>query len=240
LQTTLNEGQAMVFERLLELVKQVTPRVYDTLNPQKIVDLFKLGDGTPPRFGIRIAELVEGFYSFMGFTRLTSEIAIRKAIVRGVKDGVFGYTSGSVPVIGPDGKFQVARLKVAFETEIADDEVDLESGFIVLPAAIPVAVAPTAQPVVSEPPPSGGEPVLVPTTTTSGPTTPGAVTQKSVELTFSADRDQLYSAWQAIANLAELAGKVSVTVKAESEKGFDQSKLRNGVLEPLEEADLIK
>jgi hypothetical protein len=60
-----------------------------------------------------------------------------------------------------------------------------------------------------------------------------------VELTFTADRDQLFTAWPAIANLADQAGKVSVTVRAESETGFDQGKLRNGVLEPLEEADLI-
>jgi hypothetical protein len=66
------------------------------------------------------------------------------------------------------------------------------------------------------------------------------VAQKSVELTFRADRNQLFTAWSAVANLADLAGTVSVTVKAESEKGFDQSKLRNGVLERLEEADLIK
>jgi hypothetical protein len=44
----------------------------------------------------------------------------------------------------------------------------------------------------------------------------------------------------AIANLADLAGNISVTVRAESEKGFDQRELRNGVLEPLEEADMIK
>jgi hypothetical protein len=61
-----------------------------------------------------------------------------------------------------------------------------------------------------------------------------------IELTFTADRNQLFTAWQAIANLADMAGSVAVTVKAESEKGFEQSKLRNGVLEPLEEADLIK
>jgi len=37
-----------------------------------------------------------------------------------------------------------------------------------------------------------------------------------------------------------MAGKVSVTVHAETEKGFDKNKLRNGVLEPLKEADLIE
>jgi hypothetical protein len=63
---------------------------------------------------------------------------------------------------------------------------------------------------------------------------------KSVEINFSADRNQLFSAWNAIANLADLAGKVSVTVRADSAEGFDKGKLQNGVLEPLRESDLIE
>ena len=43
-----------------------------------------------------------------------------------------------------------------------------------------------------------------------------------------------------MANLAEMAGQVTVTVKAEKPDGFDKSKLNNGVLEPLREADLIQ
>ena len=43
-----------------------------------------------------------------------------------------------------------------------------------------------------------------------------------------------------MANLAEMAGQVTVTVKAEKADGFDKSKLNNGVLEPLREADLIQ
>jgi len=43
-----------------------------------------------------------------------------------------------------------------------------------------------------------------------------------------------------MANLAEMAGQVSVTVKAQKSEGFDKSKLTNGVLEPLREADLIQ
>ena len=44
----------------------------------------------------------------------------------------------------------------------------------------------------------------------------------------------------AIANLADMAGKVSVSIDAESEEGFDKNKLRNAVIEPLQEADLIE
>lgn len=43
-----------------------------------------------------------------------------------------------------------------------------------------------------------------------------------------------------VANLADMAGRVTVTLRAESATGFDQSKLNNGVLEPLREADLIQ
>ena len=46
--------------------------------------------------------------------------------------------------------------------------------------------------------------------------------------------------WNAIANLADMAGQVNVTIHAESPAGFDKSKLNNGVLEPLREADLIE
>jgi hypothetical protein len=66
------------------------------------------------------------------------------------------------------------------------------------------------------------------------------VGEKAVELTFDVDRNQLFTAWNAIANLADLASKVKVTILADSEKGFDKGKLQNGVLEPLREADLIE
>ena len=66
------------------------------------------------------------------------------------------------------------------------------------------------------------------------------VGDKVVELTFDANRNQLFTAWNAIANLADLVGKVKVTIHAESEKGFDKAKLQNGVMEPLREADLIE
>jgi hypothetical protein len=59
-------------------------------------------------------------------------------------------------------------------------------------------------------------------------------------LTFTADRTGLFTAWNAIANLADLAGKVTVAIHAEAEKGFDKAKLQNGVMEPLREANLIE
>jgi hypothetical protein len=239
LQTTLNEKkQAKIHERIIELITQVQPRVFPSVKATKIVELFKLAEGQPPVLGIRTAEIVDGFYSFLGFTRLTSASAIRKGIAEGVGQSVFGYTAGSVPGLGPDETYQVPLEKVRFGSpQVSDDEIDLDSGFLIMPAAIPKPAA-GPEPIPPRPTPPGpdGGPEPIPL----GPVPPGPVSQKSVELMFRADRSQLYTAWQAIANLADLAGSVAVTVRADSEKGFDQSKLRNGVLEPLEEADLIR
>jgi hypothetical protein len=50
---------------------------------------------------------------------------------------VFGYVGRNAPTLGTDGKYQVSASKIRFETNVADDEVDLDSGFIMLPLAIP-------------------------------------------------------------------------------------------------------
>jgi hypothetical protein len=242
LQTTLNQKkQAMIHERVMELVTSVQPRLFSSLTPMKIVELFRLGEGQPPALGVRTREITDGFYSFLGFTRLTTSAVIRKAIARGVQEGVFGYTAAPPPDLGADGTYQVGPAKLRFNTAIADDEVDLEAGFLMMPQAIPQPAPVPALPLPGVPP----DVTLPPS---AAPTLPGSVlpppskppVERAVELTFTANRNQLYTAWNAIANLADLAGAVRVTVCAESAAGFDQSKLRNGVLEPLREADLIE
>jgi hypothetical protein len=242
LQVTLNERrQAMLCERTDELIMQVQRKVHDTLAPTKIIELFKLGEGNPPVLGIRCADVLSGFYSFLGFARLTTDLVLRRAILRGINDGIFGYVNVPSPTLGPDGKFQVPHSKVRYENVVAEDEIDLDSGFLMLPQAIPQPT-PAAAPVPGQ---AGGTPQPV---TVPPPVAPSAigqpagplVEQKQLELSFTADRNQLFKAWQAVANLADLAGKVTVTVRAESAKGFDKAKLQNGVLEPLREADLIK
>ena len=249
LQTTLNDKkQAAVHERVMELLTVVHKRVFGSLAPTKIVELFKLGEGEPLCLGIRLSDVVEGFYSFPGFTRLTSQEVVRKAVARGVKEGILGYVSGSAPELGEDGKFKVALDRARFGTGVADDEIDLDTGFIMLPSAMPQPALVTTVGAPTEGEGAGGG-TESPTTSPGVPPPPGVgpsvtpppiATEKRIEITFSADRDALFTAWNAIANLADLAGKVNVTLRAESEKGFDKSKLQNGVMEPLREADLIE
>jgi hypothetical protein len=246
LQTTLNEKkEARIHERIMELLTQVQKRVFDTVTPGKVAEFYKLGEGTPPKLGITTGEIVNGFYSFLGFTRLISEKVVAKAIASGAEKRVFGYISGGAPTLCEDGKYQVALDKVRFDRAIAVDEIDLESGFIMLPQSIPQG-APTPTPGGAPP---GTPPAIGPTVggeqpgTTSAPSSqPGGMPapQTQVELTFTADRTQLFTAWNAVANLADMAGKVTVTVKAENPAGLDKAKLQNGVMEPLREADLIR
>ncbi len=260
LQTTLSaKKEALIHERVMELLTQVQKRVFDTVTPGKVVEFFALGEGTPPKLGVTTGEVVTGFFSFLGLTRLTSEKIVAKAIATGVEKRIFGYIGGGAPTLGTDGKYQVSVSKVRFDTPIAPDEIDLDSGFIMVPQAIPIAPPPAACPKCGKSPcecavppaacPRCGQtpcvcpipPVLcLKCGKTPCVCLPPPVTDKKVELTFTADSAKLYSAWQAMANLAEMAGKVTVTVKAESESGFDKSKLNNGVLEPLREADLIE
>ncbi len=258
-QTTLNDKkQAAIHERIIELITQVQTRVFTTLAPTKIVELFKLGEGEPPRMGIRTAEVVEGFYSFLGFPRMMGQEVIRRAIARGVAEGIFGYCSGPVPTLGGDGKYEVAVEKVRFARQVADDEIDLDSGFIMLRAAIPQPAPPVVcakcgkSPCQCAQPPApcpkcGKHPCVCP----APPACPKCgqrpcvctvptPAEKVVQISFSADRNALFTAWNAAANLADMAGKVNVTLRAESETGFDKSKLQNGVLEPLREAGLIE
>ena len=139
--------------------------------------------------------------------------------------------------------------RVRFNTPVGEDEIDLESGFLMMPQAVPV---PAPSPATAGAEPTGvtagasGATYADPHSAAWRPsdargiTLEAAAAQKSVEINFSADRNQLFSAWNAIANLADLAGKVTVTVRADSAEGFDKNKLQNGVLEPLRESDLIK
>ena len=82
----------------MELITSIQKRVFSTLVPDKIVGLFRLGEGAPPTLGVGIGEVVDGFYSFLGFTRLMTSDVIRKAVARGSKKD----TSGMPPARSRD------------------------------------------------------------------------------------------------------------------------------------------
>lgn len=231
-----------VQERLIELLTQVPPhRLFTSLVPDKIIELMHLGQGEKPTPAIGAGQVVESFYSVLGFPRLESEAVLRRAIAEGIRSGRFGYVAGSA-------QDEVSRLKeqsgyllnpglARIGVELTEQEIDLGSAFLVLPQVI--GTEPKGTPV--------GPEVSAPVTPgeTAPPATGGDVTprapserQTAVRLSMRMTRQQIYAGTKALANLADAAGTVHLTVEAQKMEGFDPTWLRNAVLEPLDEADV--
>ena len=186
--------------------------------------------------------VVTGFFSFLGFPRLQSDDVVCKAIARGVETGLFGYATGR-PELGDDGRYRLDRSRIAFDRAVADDEIDLDAGFLILPAALPerpvvttVAAGGASTGQAGSYSETGGE-TTVREKPDAGADWKRAIGEKPGDLTisFTAGRDDLFAAWNALANLAAVAGKVSVSVKATSATGLDKARPENAVLEPLRE-----
>ncbi|MBN2291556.1 MAG: DUF499 domain-containing protein, partial [Pirellulales bacterium] len=243
-----------VHERVMELLTSVgTPKIHGTLHPRKIVERVKLGEslaeGEPPRLGISTKDVRDAFFGFLEPPRINSDVVLRKSVARGVSEGMFGYCSGK-PSLGVDNMFEVAVSKVAFNRLMTDDEVDLDNGFLMMPAAVPMPSPPTGSgeisggvkfPVTGEGRSTGGElPTMGtrPETIGSGGTTPTGRT--NIQITFPASRDDVFKSFQAIANLADKSdgGKIKITINGQATSGYDPHWLRNAVEEPLDEADI--
>ena len=247
LQTTLDEKKrALIHQRLMELLTTVQRRVFGTVAPGKIVELFKLGEVGTGQSGIATDTVLAGFFEFLGFPRLLSAEAVRTAVARGVETGLFGYVTGRPP-LDESGRYQIDRSRIAFRRSVADDEIDLDSGFLIIPAALPEKPAtPSGETTVGDE--GGGGPGQSGDETTPGqgagpgnePPQPDRCSGQEIELSFTADQSDLYAAWSALANLADVAGEVSINARATPHEGYDKTKLENGVLEPLRELGMIE
>jgi hypothetical protein len=228
-----------VHERVMELLTSVgTPKIHGSLHPRKIVERMKLGEslaaGEPPRLGVNTKDVRDAFFGFLEPPRITSDGIIRKAVARGVGEGMFAYTTGS-PALGPNGTYHVALDKVAVGRPMSEDEVDLANGFLMMPAAVPSSTAPSPIPTLPGPGPTPPGPG-------PGPTPPGPMTptRESICISFRATREQVFKSVQAIANLADKSdgGQISIAIKGQATTGYDPNWLRNAVEEPLDEASI--
>ena len=114
------------------------------------------------------------------------------------------------------------------------NEIDLNSGFLIAPAALP------AKPILSGDPAGMARRLRIPlrkraTRTTSGATdvaghdsTPlGDQSGREIAVSFTADASKLYAACHALVNLADVAGEVSVSASATVASGYDKARLEN-------------
>jgi hypothetical protein len=239
----------------MELLTAVgTPKIHGTLHPRKIVERLKLGEslapGEPPRQGISTKDVVDAFFGFLEPPRISSADVLRKAVVRGVAESMFGYCSGS-PSLGADGKYQIALSKVALGRPISEDEIDLDNGFLMVPVAVPVPAPPATSggAIGGSPAPTSGGATTTPTGEPLGGGIPGGgapgggdtpTVRTSIRISFPAARDDVFKSFPAIANLADKSdgGKVKIVIDGQAAEGFDASWLRNAVQEPLDEANI--
>jgi hypothetical protein len=236
-------SSSSVHERLIELLKISPPHLFTDVTPERILDLMRLGIGKKPRLGIRISEIVDTFYSTLSFPRLETSAAIGSAIVDGVQRGLFGYIGRAGMVdekqLGEDSSSLIDPSLVRINASLPELEIDEGSALIVLPQAmsatkkeepvLPVDISTTEAPPVSVNP--------TPSDVDKG-TQPQRALRQFVRLSMQMSRQQLYASWNAIKNLIEKAGSVHITIEAQNTEGFDETWLRNAVLEPLEEADI--
>jgi uncharacterized protein len=232
-----------VHQRIWELLTAVgAPKVHSSLTAKKAVERVRLGEaitaGEAPMMGTAVSNVLDAFFGVLEPPRISNAAVLRKAIASGVGSGLIGYTTGN-PSMGADGKFTVSHEKVIVGKTISDDEVDFDTGFIMLPAAIPAPPAPPpADPTLPTPP--GVMPPVAPPG--PGPVSPGPAQtiRTAVAITMDATRDQVFKSFPAIANLAEKSdgGKISIRIEGANASGYDKSWLRNAVEEPLDEANI--
>jgi hypothetical protein len=237
-----------------------TPKIHGTLHPRKIAERVKLGEplaaGEAPRLGVSTKDVRDAFFGFLDPPRISSGDVLKRAILRGVSEGLFAYTTGR-PTLGQDGRFQVLLSKVAQNRTMTEDEIDLDGGFLMVPAAVPVEITPppTTCPKCGKSPCQCATPPVCPKCRKSPCEcgTPPLVCPKcgkaacvcpkvrtSIRIAFPASRDDVFKSFPAVANLADKSdsGQIKVTIEGQCAAGYDPSWLRNAVQEPLDEANI--
>ena len=126
-----------------------------------------------------------------------------KAIARGVETGLFAYTTGR-PKLGDLGRYECDWARIAFERTVSEDEIDLDSGFLIVPGALPEKAAEVTLPapgVVEDATSDIGQTAEVRDLREPGDS--GDEWQRTVEggsefrLSFVADRHKLFGVWPA-------------------------------------------
>lgn len=236
-------GASGIHERLMELITVVTPRVFASVTPAKIVELFRLGEAGA-MLGVTTEQLRDSFFSVIGFPRLESDGVLRRAIIAGVREGTFGLVGRADRIerdrVREGSGYFVGRGQAIIGQELREDEIDLSAGFIILPAGIeaetsaPQLETSSPQAVSSQSPEvSAGAAYQVEQSKAKV-----GQAQTRVHFKVTLNRQQVYSSFNAFANLADKAGTIELIVDAQSLQGFDPVWLRNAVIEPLEEADV--
>ncbi|MCX7724324.1 MAG: ATP-binding protein, partial [Thermodesulfovibrio sp.] len=192
-----------IHDRLMELLIRVTPpKVFESLTPKKLLDFIK-------DKGIETKIIVDTFFSSPEFPRVVDENVIKKAIARGIKEGLFGLTNKE-HVQKKDEEVLFPKEKVTLNKEINIDEIDIDSGYIVNIDKVQTIAEVSEE--IKPPPPSPPPPL-------QQFTEQKKITYVNYEL--KVNRQQLYRCFKAFENIIEKSGKISIKVEANFEEAVD-------------------
>lgn len=207
-----------VHDRLMELLMHISPpKIFGSLAPRKLLEFVQDN-------GVETKIIVDTFFSSPDFPRVTDESVIKKAIARGIKEGLFGMTDRE-HVQKKDEELLFPKERVTIGKDVGVDEIDTDSGYIVSAEMLKTVKEETGKIEPSIQPPSPPEP------TTTG-------TKKIMNVTYNlrVNRQQLYKCFNAFANLSEKSGEISIKIEAMFSEGVDPTWLKNAVEEPIDEA----
>jgi hypothetical protein len=216
--------------------------VFNSITVDKLISLAGLGGDRP---AVACSDLVDWFFTFFEFTKLSDKAAIADAISRAVMEGRCGYavgvveTEGSVKVRDPDLVRRGGMLPTA--------EIDLSSDAAILTtAAAERLIAEAAGEKFPDVPPKGLESAKAGAEAPDEAAAAGqhelkptdAIRSAALRITVEGG-DGLFALNRVLSWLRDQSAAVEaeVTLRATgSGDGFDRVRFRNGVIEPIEEA----
>ena len=213
-------------------------RVFTSLTVEKLISLAGLG---PDRAYVICGELVEWFFSYFEFTKLADRSAVADAISRGVMGRRIAYATG---VVREDDAIRVRDPRLVRLGELLPvAEIDLGDDAAILTPELAAELAPAHS---ADPPtaPAGAPDGAVPAAGAAQGLAAGASASGSSEairhlaLRARLDGRGMFGLTRALSWLRDESASldVDVTIRAAAkEGGFDRVRLRNGVVEPLEE-----
>jgi hypothetical protein len=245
LRSLLTAGRSL-HERVEEALSH---RVFGSVTVDKLLALARLGPEKPV---VVLGELVDWFYSYFDFTKVWSRRVIADAISNAVAAGRAAYAVG---LVHSDDNIGVREPKLTrLEELLPSDEIDLSTDAALLEVGYarqlldavrtPVGIVAPDWRVETATAAGGAQSVQnAPTDTAPSPATkPSGVSRDvitRVALRASLDKPGLFDLSRALSWLRDNASDVHVEVSINAvapEPGFDRVKLRNGMIEPLEEA----
>ncbi len=224
-----------IHERLEELLIDVHGKLFTTLRPAKLMSLMLVGKGAGEHCQVETKVILDTFFGTPGFLRLKDANVLRDAIAQGISEGVIVYTLKN-RIREDKGQYWVSVQDAVIGRRPGLDEIDLDSGIIMLPDCVskdePAGVPPVAPVPPGSPPPDGPEPEPpMPT-----PPRPGQ-SVKSLTLEMKLSKAMLFKTFNVLGLLADKAGEIKLEVHGEN-LDADPTWLRNAITEPLSEAGI--